>query len=237
MGNEDFPGGLSKNSWGIHDHAFFQAVADDLERYEGKRPFFSILLTLSNHEPFDVPDEVSLQHIFIKGEKQKMQRAIAYADDSFGKFVERIRRMPLWANTLIVFMADHGHHGSPYDIWDSRRYEIPMLWLGGCITQSLRVEEQGSQADLAATLLTQLGHDASPFLFSQDIFSTEDNFTFYRYSGTGNQFGIVLGKDVGSFDCSTGQDRQIRGDSSLRSLGWSYVKALLAYRDKLIKNK
>ncbi|MBR2979428.1 MAG: sulfatase-like hydrolase/transferase [Myxococcaceae bacterium] len=233
MGNRDFSPELPRIAWGVHDHAFFDAVADDLEKYEGARPFFSVLLTLSNHEPFDVPEDFQAPTFACEECDSRMLRAIAYADDSFGKFIDRLKKTPLWEKTLVIFVADHGHHGSPFDVSDARRYEIPMLWLGGVVRQSQIMNLQGSQADLAATLLGQLGIDASEFYFSRNMFMDKDGFCFYQHQG-GDRFGIVKEDQVHEFDCATGQDRTIQGDGSIRALGWSYVRALLEYRDKML---
>ena len=229
----NFPSDLPHNSWGTHDHAFFSAVADDLEK-EGSehQPVFSLLLTLSNHAPFDVPNEF----IFHMNQKmaaidEKAARSIAYTDDSFGKFIDQLKRSPLWENTLVIFMADHGRHESPYDARDPRRYKIPMLWLGGAIEKPQRIEQLGAQSDLAATLLGQLGLDADEFRFSRDILHSSENFSFYHDS-SGN-FGVIQGGDAEIFSCTEGTSLRIHGDTSLTAFGWSYVRSLLKYQKEL----
>ena len=236
MGQEDFSPELPRIAWGVQDHAFFDAVADDLEKYDGEKPFFSVLLTLSNHEPFDVPEDFQAPRLSCEDCDSRMLRAIAYADDSLGRFIDRLKTMPLWENTLVIFVADHGHHQSPFDTADARRYEIPMLWLGGVIRKSQIIDHQGSQADLAATLLSQLGIEASEFYFSRNMLMEKNHFSFYRHQGK-DRFGIVQKDQVHAFDCATGQDRIIRGDGSLRAVGWSYVRALLEYRDKMFERE
>lgn len=41
------------SKWGVHDHVFFEALKDSMKTIH--EPFFKVALTLSSHEPFEVP--------------------------------------------------------------------------------------------------------------------------------------------------------------------------------------
>ena len=43
------------SKWGVHDHILFKALKDSMKSV--KEPFLKVVLTLSSHEPFDVPME------------------------------------------------------------------------------------------------------------------------------------------------------------------------------------
>jgi len=43
------------SKWGVHDHILFKTLEDSMKVV--KEPFFKVVLTLSSHEPFDVPME------------------------------------------------------------------------------------------------------------------------------------------------------------------------------------
>ncbi len=43
------------SKWGVHDHILFQALKDSMKI--AREPFLKVILTLSSHEPFDVPME------------------------------------------------------------------------------------------------------------------------------------------------------------------------------------
>ena len=117
------------------------------------------MLTLSSHEPFDVP--------FAKFD-DPMLNAMAFTDASLGRFVERVRQTPVWNDLLVILIADHAYP-YPYGIAnsDALRHRIPMLWLGGAVRRPAVVETYGSQSDLAATLLAQLGIAHGDSLFSR----------------------------------------------------------------------
>ena len=131
------------------DHVLAEAAS--------QRPFFAAMLTLSSHEPFDVP--------FAKFD-DPMLNAMAFTDACLGRFVERVRQTPVWKDLLVILIADHAYP-YPYGIAnsDALRHRIPMLWLGGAVRRPTVVETYGSQSDLAATLLAQLGIASRRFPF------------------------------------------------------------------------
>lgn len=170
MGDVDFPEPLRHtHAWGVTDHLMFDQLMKSIEAERGqKRPWFKALMTLSSHEPWEVPHEAL---------DDKYLNAFHYLDQSIGKFVAQLRRSPEWSNTLLIFLPDHGV-GWPVDIkeHDTRKYHIPIIWAGGAIKQPRRVDVLCNQTDLAATLLGQLGIGHSEFHFSRDVLSTT-----YRY--------------------------------------------------------
>src|SRR5690606_4836434 len=61
---DDFDDDLYTSKWGVHDH---HMLADALKELQSEtQPFFKVILTLSSHEPFDVPMEP-----YIKGTDQE----------------------------------------------------------------------------------------------------------------------------------------------------------------------
>ena len=120
----DFPSSQRQNAWGVNDDITFDYLYDQLIGRK-ESPWHTAFLTLSSHEPFEVP--------FHKLEEAR-PNAFAFTDDCLGRFVERIRKTPVWDNLLIVCLPDHGFYypeeGHPQD---ERIHRIPMLWLGGAI--------------------------------------------------------------------------------------------------------
>src|SRR5690606_7393298 len=52
---DDFDDELYTSKWGVHDHHMFKRALEELDTTTA--PFFKVILTLSSHEPFDVPIE------------------------------------------------------------------------------------------------------------------------------------------------------------------------------------
>ena len=195
------------SKWGYADDVVIDAFTDHvLAEAASQRPFFAAMLTLSSHEPFDVP--------FAKFD-DPMLNAIAFTDACLGRFVERVRQTPVWDDLLVILIADHAYP-YPYGIAnsDALRHRIPMLWLGGAVRRPAVVETYGSQSDLAATLLAQLGIAHGDFLFSRDLFDpARPKFGYWCFN---NGFGVADAGGTTIFDCTSA--RVISPDSTAAQL-------------------
>lgn len=180
----------TSNVWGVNDDITFEYLYQQLcNRQEG--PWFTTFLTLSSHEPFEVPYN-RLQ--------EKTPNAFAYTDDCLGKFIDKLKRTPVWENLLIVCLPDHGSiypRGS--SDWGGKYSHIPMLWIGGAVKQPMKIDKIMNQTDMAATLLGQMGLDHSMFTFSRNVLGSSYTypFAFYCYN---NGFSFRDSTGVSAFD-------------------------------------
>ena len=195
VGKDSFDKKDWNSKWGAHDHVVFDRVLDDLRKTQ--EPFFTTIFTLSSHEPFEVPMATQ-----IKGEDDEslFLNSLYYTDKSLGNFVRKLKEMPLYEETLIIIVADHGHRmPSSSKNHDKEKFHIPMLWLGGALaTQDTVINVLSSQTDLAATLLQQLELPSGHYKWSQDIFSPgTDAFAQYVFN---NGFGHITKNGVQTYD-------------------------------------
>ena len=180
----------TSNVWGVNDDITFEYLYQQLcNRQEG--PWFTTFLTLSSHEPFEVPYN-RLQ--------EKTPNAFAYTDDCLGKFIDKLKRTPVWENLLIVCLPDHGSiypRGS--SDWGGKYSHIPMLWIGGAVKKPMKIDKIMNQTDMAATLLGQMGLDHSMFTFSRNVLGSSYTypFAFYCYN---NGFSFRDSTGVSAFD-------------------------------------
>ena len=182
------------SKWGVHDHILFQAIKDSMTRV--KEPFLKVILTLSSHEPFDVP----MEPVFTGSDiGNKYRNSIYYTDKTLGSFLDWARTTDWWKNTLIIMVADHA--ARIYDDMPNYKqnvFKIPMLWVGGALTkQGLRISKIGSQVDIPITLLDQLGLTGN-FPFAKDLLSDKSkSFAFYTYN---EGFGFITDSSAVGFD-------------------------------------
>ncbi len=163
---DDFPESLESNKWGIHDEFLFNQVLHELDTTR-QLPFFKVVLTLSSHEPFDVPMTPVFQG---SDEATHYLNACHYADRCLGDFIAKARTKNWWENTLVIITADHGHRLPGNKRPEQKeKYHIPMLWLGGAVAADTVVHTLGNQSDIANTLLAQLQHSDSRFIFSKNL--------------------------------------------------------------------
>jgi phosphoglycerol transferase MdoB-like AlkP superfamily enzyme len=182
------------SKWGVHDHILFQTLKDSMK--EVKEPFFKVVLTLSSHEPFDVP----MEPVF-KGsdDMTKYKNSIFYTDKTLGSFLDWAKGTYWWKNTLIILVADHcARISSDMPNYKQNVFKIPMLWIGGALLKrDIRIEKLGSQVDIPVTLLNQLGLTGN-FPFSKDMLSDQSkSFAFYTYN---EGFGFITDSSAVSVD-------------------------------------
>lgn len=170
------------SKWGYDDAVVGDFVTDEVLRLSAEgEPFLAGWLTLSSHEPFEVPYEQF---------SDPRTNAFAFTDHCVGRMIERLKASPAWENLLVVLIPDHGCR--PFrqgQYTDTETFQIPMWWLGGAIKEPRTVAQFGAQIDLAATLLAQLGIAHDDFDYSKDLFDPAiPKFAYYTYN---EGFGIL----------------------------------------------
>ena len=157
----DFPVADRLSKWGVPDHLVFERLLADLDSEEHPRPMFRVVQTSSSHEPFDVP--------YHRLQDERLN-AFAYTDSCIGHFIDHLRQSPLWEKALVVMVPDHlGAYPPDISNLVVDRYQIPLIMVGGALAGHRTVETVGSQIDIAATLLAQMGLDHGDFLYSKDM--------------------------------------------------------------------
>lgn len=182
ISDANFPIEDKLSKWGVPDHILAAKMMEDIKAQQNeKRPMLRILQTSSSHEPFEVP-----YHRL----KDKRLNAFAYTDSVMGAIVREYRKLPRWKNTLIVFVPDHvGGYKENLNDHDCSRYQIPLILAGGAISRPMKVGIIGSQHDIAATLLGQLGVEHREFTFSKNMMS--DATPKFAFFAVNDAFGVV----------------------------------------------
>ena len=196
----DFPSTTYNAKWGVHDHIMFERLLEDLEKTP--QPFGYVFLTLSSHEPFDVP---GCREFIGTTRADKYRNAVFYADSCLGEFIRRAQKSTWWSKTLIVLVPDHGvrfiGHLPNHAI---AKFQIPMLWLGGALQKrGIRIAKYAAQNDLPVTLLRQLQISNPAYRFGKDILDPRSrSFAFYTFN---NGFGLLNETTKLVYNNTTGQ--------------------------------
>lgn len=161
-------------AWGIWDEHFFQYMANNLDRTA--EPFFSVLFTLSSHEPYNIPE--SLNTVLPEG--PQVLRAVAYTDYALQSFFHTASKMPWYTNTLFVLLADHTSvaiskdYKSPF-----RSVQIPILYYApGDPELHGEYTKVTQQLDVMPSVLDYLNFSETFTSFGNSIFSEKNEYRF-----------------------------------------------------------
>lgn len=164
----DFPSGLPKGKLNYYDEDLYRIFKKKLN--EKQQPFLSCAFTGSTHSPYDFPQKGTPTW---KGKEAKFMTSMYYADKCLYDFIQSSKKEKWYKNTIFVFVADHGH--ASHELQNPSLagfYHIPMMIYGEPLKKEFRgkrIEKVASQADIAATLIYQLGGDPKRYPWSKDI--------------------------------------------------------------------
>lgn len=158
----------STSAWGVNDSITFDRLYDSIRERPTGQPWHTAFLTLSSHEPFDVP--------YRRLEDERLN-AFAYTDHCLGRFMERLKQLPAWKDLLVICLPDHGFLYNTF-YTNPSFFHAPMLWLGGAIRQPRVVHTLMNQSDMAATLLAQMGLPHQDFPYSRNVLSRNYTYPF-----------------------------------------------------------
>lgn len=117
--------------WGCADRPFMQWMAD--KQGEMKEPFLSVLFTISNHHPFNLPNDgvEDIERLPVS----KMKKTVKYTDRAIGAYFARVCREPWYKNTVFIITGDHCfHEGSDPDRSFMENFNVPLFLIGPGIT-------------------------------------------------------------------------------------------------------
>lgn len=164
-GDKAFPASVRKtHDWGVTDRIVLDSLYAHCARQPRQRPWHIACLTLASHEPWGVP--------YARIASDPVANTMAYLDDCIGRFTARLRTSPLWENTLVILLPDHGiNYPAGIASGNPERAHIPLIIAGGAVRAPRRIDVLCNQSDLAATLLSQLGIPHRAFRFSRNVLS------------------------------------------------------------------
>ncbi|MDG0842749.1 polyglycerol-phosphate lipoteichoic acid synthase LtaS [Staphylococcus equorum] len=175
---------------GLKDKEFFKESADYLAKE--KEPFYSHLITLTNHYPFTVsPEDATIESpntgdSTVDGYVQTAR----YLDESLEEFVNELKKKGIYEDSVIMIYGDHygisenhnkamekllGEEITPAKFTDLNRTGF---WLKIPGKEGAVDETYAGQADVMPTLLHLMGIDTKNYLMmGTDMLSKEHNDT------------------------------------------------------------
>lgn len=219
--------------FGISDKEFYEQTVDYLKEMASlNKPFYSFVITLSSHTPYNLDEKY---HVLDLKNPQKGNivgdylQAIHYADKEFGVFIESLKREGLYDNSVIALYGDHyGINNADETVLDpmenilGEKYNfdhvmnIPLIINvpGEEINQT--ISNIGSQLDFYPTILNIMGlQNEKGYMIGKDLLNNKE----YNYVAPQRVMrrGSFIDKDIvfnmsadGIFENSTATDRKTR---------------------------
>ncbi|WP_283672668.1 LTA synthase family protein [Clostridium perfringens] len=159
---------------GMSDESYLKQIGDKLKNE--KQPFYTFLVTLTSHGPFEVPEDkqyLNLPQDLNENMLGAYFQSVRYTDEAIGKFINQLKEEGLLENTVIMLYGDHcGVHkfyeddikDSPLegDWWKDNEKEIPFMIYNPSI-QGETISKEGGQIDFLPTIAYLLGFNRDAF--------------------------------------------------------------------------
>ncbi|MEQ6375912.1 LTA synthase family protein [Bacillaceae bacterium S4-13-58] len=174
--------------WGLSDKAFFEQSIKYLETLP--KPFYSRFITLTNHFPFDLPQEEANIDKYDSNSKTLNQyiQTARYTDDSLKEFFDLLKESGLYEESIIVLYGDHygisEYHNkamsqflgkdeiTPYDHIQLQRVPL-FIHIPGYENNKV-MTNIGGQIDIKPTIMNLLGLETgNDISFGSDLFAEE----------------------------------------------------------------
>ncbi len=153
------------NIWGVADEDILiksLEIAD--QSYESGKPFFSLIMTTSNHRPYTFTEgRIDLPS------GSGRDAAVKYTDYAIGKFLELAKSRSWFDNTIFVIIADHCASSAGKIDLPINKYHIPLLIYAPKILKPQIIDSLASQIDVAPTILGLLNFSYNSKFFGHDI--------------------------------------------------------------------
>lgn len=164
----DYPAGSFKTAWGVDDQAIFDRALAEMDAMAATgRPFYTLILSVTNHRPFLYPDG----RIPVVPGLHRRENAVRYADYALGRFIRQAREHTFFKDTLFVLMGDHGARVYGAAEIPLASYEVPILFYApGVIPAGRRIDTLSSSLDVPPTILGVLGMGYDSKFFGHDVF-------------------------------------------------------------------
>ena len=162
--------------WGVDDHIMFDCALKDLDAEHRKgKSFATLLLTCSNHRPFDAPDVEGFEPTSTDPE----EKAIQYADWAMNRFLEMASKREWFDETLFVITSDHGRHITEDYIVTESVFHIPLLFYAPKhIAPEVR-SDLVAQADITPTAFSMMGLEYDNHGIGIDLLSDSREYVVY----------------------------------------------------------
>ncbi len=226
--------GGPERTWGYDDEYSYKRLNLELSQTK-TQPFFSYMITVSSHAPYQLPDEKHIKFSQNDHPEYEFLNSLYYADWALGDYIEKASKEEYFNNSIFIITADHTHHNN-LNIFENQN--IPLLiYAPGIIKPGIDCTVS-SQVDILPTVtnLIKLPYQASMgrdlldniddagfafWITGQGIGWVEDD--FISVMGLGNDIPIVYNYKLNDFSTNVAEENYDLG-SKIRKKANAYYQ-------------
>jgi phosphoglycerol transferase MdoB-like AlkP superfamily enzyme len=180
---------------GISDKSYLKQISQKLKKE--KSPFYTFLVTLTSHGPFDIPEDQKLLNLPEEFDKTILGayfQSVRYVDEQIAMFLNELKSNGQLDNTVVMIYGDHTGVHKFYqdklkdvklegDWWKEPDWKIPFIIYNPSAKGEV-IEKAGGQIDFLPTISYLLGVDRTEFentSMGRVLVNTERNATILNY--------------------------------------------------------
>jgi phosphoglycerol transferase MdoB-like AlkP superfamily enzyme len=220
-----------ENIWGVADEDLFDRAMQHFdEMAHDKQPFFSIIMTTSNHKPYTFRPGVP----GVPPQGGGRAAGVRYADFALGYFLRAAEQHEWFKDTIFVVVADHGARVYGAADIPLKTYEIPLMVYAPQHLAPRRVDTLMGQIDIAPTVLGLLGFGYRAPFFGQDVLAHPDAPRIALFSHNHDiailqdsrmvVFGLNKSEQTFDYDRAANKYTPVAPDKELADLGIAYYQ-------------
>jgi lipoteichoic acid synthase len=208
-------------NWGMKDIPFFEQSVELMK--DMPQPFYSRLITLTNHHPFELDEEDKLipEYNSNSNTLNKYFQTVRYMDEAVKVLFDNLKASGLYDNSIIIMYGDHygiseNHNKAmgmylnkeitPYD--NAKLQRVPLYIHIPGYGKGQTIDEVSGQVDLRPTILHLMGMETKDDMqLGADIFSPDhEPFAVFRDGRFVTENNVFV-NDV-CYDSETGEETE-----------------------------
>ncbi|OIP02587.1 MAG: hypothetical protein AUJ98_00590 [Bacteroidetes bacterium CG2_30_33_31] len=159
-------------SWGMYDDELFRQSIKTMLVQNTKKPRFDLFLTLTTHEPFNIPDrkyweaqfDKRLEFLNLNSQQKQLAKAqklrlssFMYLDNSIRQFMLDYKKNFDFKHTIFVITGDHRMGTITRN--DLEKYHVPLIIYSPMIVKPQKFKAVASHLAIAPTINSFMKHN------------------------------------------------------------------------------
>lgn len=201
IGTDDYSNPVFRDPvWGVSDLDVYRRANQEFREMDSQKPFLGVILTLSNHAPFNLPEPLPFPRIVTGDHLEGRFNGMRYADWALGEFFREASKEAYFRDTLFVITGDHGFAVPPnITPMSLSRFNVPLLFYAPGQLVPQRRDTVASQVDIGPSIMGLLGNNDPTQAWGRNLFSPalrDSGFAVIKPSGSEEVVALIEGDRI-----------------------------------------